>query len=334
MAQRSVLCIEPDGAAVSEIRRAFGAYGFRVESIPNGGHSVEWARTNNPTLIVLSVEPRKVGYAICNKLKRSPNLREIPLILISAEETRATFEQHKKLKSRAEEYLLKPLDIRELLAKANRLITLGDAQGAADDDEAEIELADDEIAEVSLDDDELMDAEEGFAASDPPTQATARVPFPDAGVGASGDRNGRGNGALGAASDDEALAMGESLGSLGDFSRPHLVSDASGPSPFAETSNSPTGQSPARSGADMPFDSEQFDQETQAAFAALEAGVADRITTTAASASGRGTASASSATPTNGDVVDLQSLWGDADLPAKMPWEQTTGAVPASSATA
>ena len=71
---------------------------------------MEWGRSNKPAVIVLSVEPRKVGYAICNKLRRSPSLREVPLLLISVEETLATFEQHKKLKSRADEYLLKPLD--------------------------------------------------------------------------------------------------------------------------------------------------------------------------------------------------------------------------------
>src|SRR6185503_8830745 len=122
MAQRSLLCIEPDAATVAKLRRTFEPYGFRVESIPNGEQAIEWARTSAPTVIILSVEPRKVGYAICNKLKRSPSLRDIPLILISGEETMATFEQHKKLKSRAEEYLLKPLDMTDLLAKVDRLV--------------------------------------------------------------------------------------------------------------------------------------------------------------------------------------------------------------------
>jgi response regulator RpfG family c-di-GMP phosphodiesterase len=38
-------------------------------------------------MIIVSVEPRKVGYAVCNKLKRSSDLQHIPLILTSAEET-------------------------------------------------------------------------------------------------------------------------------------------------------------------------------------------------------------------------------------------------------
>ena len=292
MAQRSLLCIEPDGAAVGEIRRAFGAYGFRVESIPNGEQAVEWARTHNPALIVLSVEPRKVGYAICNKLKRSPSLREIPLVLISAEETMATFEQHKKLKSRAEEYLLKPLDIRDLLAKADRLIALGDTQvggqpGEEADDSGEIELADDEIAEVSLDEeDELLEEAEHFPPADQATQTTARV------------------------SPDGGGSPGKSFGA--SLYTPIGASDSAGPSPFHDPGPQ-TGPS-----AQIPFDSEQFDQETQAAFAALEAGASEGGDSPAAAKSEvKAMAPASS-----GDMVDLQSLWADGDLPAKLPWEE------------
>src|SRR6185436_20259910 len=106
----------------NQIRRLLEPKGFRVESIPNGDDAMEWGRDNKPAVIILSVEPRKVGYAISNKLRRSPSLREVPLVLISSEETLATFEQHKKLKSRADEYMLKPLDDRALLAKVGGMV--------------------------------------------------------------------------------------------------------------------------------------------------------------------------------------------------------------------
>ncbi len=317
MAQRSVLCIEPDGAAVGEIRRAFGAYGFRVESIPNGEQAVEWARTHNPSLIVLSVEPRKVGYAICNKLKRSPSLREIPLVLTSAEETMATFEQHKKLKSRAEEYLLKPLDMRDLLAKANRLIALGESQTPGqlvdDDDSAEIEIADDEIAEVSLEEaDDLLEEADDLPAAVEPTQTTAAPSPPDPGRASQRPSQAR-----------EALrdAVGESIGMLGELSQPYGAPDSSGPSPFRDATGGPA---PAQEGS---FDAEQFDQETQAAFAALEAGASEGggrslrepVLSPVEARQGSGAST--------GDVVDLQSLWGEGDLPAKMPWEEPPAAL-------
>src|SRR5579872_4062384 len=139
MAERILLCIEPDSTTVDQIRRELSRYGFTVESIPNGDDAIEWGRTHKPALVILSVEPKKVGYAICNKLKRSPSLREVPLVLISAEETLATFEQHKKLKSRADEYLLKPLDVEELTAKLDKLVGLG---GKGKTDEMDVQELD------------------------------------------------------------------------------------------------------------------------------------------------------------------------------------------------
>ena len=318
MAQRSLLCIEPDAATVGEIRRVFGAYGFRVESIPNGEQAVEWARTNNPALIILSVEPRKVGYAICNKLKRSPSLREIPLILISAEETMATFEQHKKLKSRAEEYMLKPLDMHALLAKSDRLIALGDAHTQAvsieDDDSAEIEIADDEIAEVSsLDEDDGLVEEEVFSNAEP-THSSARAPE---------EPTGRGR----PASPDTGRPDDPSVGQFGllgeDTAKPITSADPSGSSPFNDAA------SRTNPGAETPFDPEHFDPETQAAFAALEAGASEGGELTAGTSGGYSAVELVQAKPVvstgmNGsaDVVDLQSLWTEGELPGKLPWEE------------
>jgi CheY-like chemotaxis protein len=124
MGSRTLLCVEPDERAVAQIRQALSPFGIAVESIPNGETAVEWARANEPAMIVVSVEPRKVGYAVCNKLKRSSDLQHIPLILTSSEETPQTFEQHKKLKSRADEYLLKPFGDEDLLNKVGGLIDL------------------------------------------------------------------------------------------------------------------------------------------------------------------------------------------------------------------
>src|SRR6185436_2105743 len=129
MGSRTLLCVEPDERAVAQIRTLLAPYGIAVESIPNGEAAVDWARANEPVMIIVSVEPRKVGYAVCNKLKRSSDLQHIPLILTSAEETPQTFEQHKKLKSRADDYLLKPFVDEDLVAKVAGLIDLGPPVG-------------------------------------------------------------------------------------------------------------------------------------------------------------------------------------------------------------
>ena len=260
MAERNLLCIEPDSDAVAEIRNALSPYGFGVESIPNGEEAIEWGRSNPVSLIILSVEPRKVGYAICNKIKRSPSLREIPLILISSEETLATFEQHKKLKAHADEYLLKPLDIAELLAKVNRLVPLGERQ-----DVEEIHEAD--SGDIIIADEELAAA--GGRATDAPAS----------------DDDGAEDVPTAVAADAQELEMSSGLDRRGDTAEQISVEPQDLP----------------------PFQGETFDSETQAAFAALEAG----STEGGSPASGAG----------GGDLVDLRTLWSDDDLPPSLGWE-------------
>lgn len=331
MAERTVLCIDPDSATVAELRRVLSPHGLHVESIPDGEQAIEWARAHHPSLIVLSIEPRKVGYAICNKLKRSPTLREVPLILVSADETMATFEQHKKLKSRADDYLLKPLDDAELLTKVHALVDLGaPGESAGDDDDVEeIELADDELSEVSLDDEDGL-VDDAFGA-DPHTLANVAAPLPhgheEHEVGEDGDIEVVG-------SDDERAPVGDaSLSRLGDLSNPAGL-DANVPSPFADVASG------AMADGQRQFDVEQFDKETRDAFAALEAGSMDGTpgpeptpmqgSGRASSARGNGVVAASATPPpgvevlrppAEGEVLDLKSMWNDADLPARLPWE-------------
>jgi len=45
--------------------------------------------------MMVSVEPKKVGYGDLHKIKRNVELKDVPLILTSGEEAPEKFEQHK-----------------------------------------------------------------------------------------------------------------------------------------------------------------------------------------------------------------------------------------------
>lgn len=297
MAQRSLLCIDPDTATVAEVRSAFQPHGFRVEGIANSDQAMEWAKSNLPVLVILAVEPRKVGYAICNKLRRIPTLQDVPLILISSEETQATFDQHKKLKVHADGYLFKPLHIPDLLAMVDQLVGLEAAAVDAGSDE-EIELADDEIAEVSLDEDGAF-VEEGTEITATPTSDSSAV---DALRFAQRHHEA-----------DDASATPGPLHMLGDLSRP-ISLEPDVPSPFQDV---PVAE-PGLPGDVTPYDPAQFDREIQAGFAALEVG-GDGVASTREKRV-EGNASGS-------ETLNLQMLWDEAELPEKMPWEDPPPAV-------
>src|SRR5215469_8603686 len=157
MADRIALCIEPDAATADQIKRLLTPNGFEVKNIPSGDEAMEWGRAHKPSVIVLSVEPKKVGYAICNKLRRSPSLREVPLVLMSSEETQAVLDQHRKLKAHADEYMLKPFNGKDLLVKIGGLLKLNLSaaaqEGAPDEDDVHELDADSDI--VMADDDDV-----------------------------------------------------------------------------------------------------------------------------------------------------------------------------------
>jgi CheY-like chemotaxis protein/chromosome segregation ATPase len=149
MSTRMLLCVEPDAKDLGLIRDALTPLGFQIKNITNGEQAIEWGKKHPPELLIVCVEPRKVGYAICNKVKRSPELKDVPLILISAEETQQTFDQHRKLRSHADEYILKPLQKQELVNKVKQLVP--NARETREemilDDEEEISIADGDIVE-------------------------------------------------------------------------------------------------------------------------------------------------------------------------------------------
>jgi CheY-like chemotaxis protein len=178
MATRTLLCVEPDEDALSVITGTLEPYGFEIKNITNGDQVVEWAKKNRPTLMLVSVEPKKAGYAICNKIKRSAELREIPLVLTSAEESPEKFEQHKTFKLRADDYMFKPLDRHELMRKVNVLVGLDEPEGSGTPSlSSEIFMGTDVVSsEIAIDADDIVD--ESHLSTPPPDEGAVEMEAP------------------------------------------------------------------------------------------------------------------------------------------------------------
>lgn len=120
---KTILLIENDASFATELSDALEAIGFQARVTGDGKHGLDLALDLRPDAIVLCVElPKLSGYSICNKIKKEEALKGIPLILTSSEATDEVFEDHKKLKVRAEEYLIKPYVPAVLLERLTRLI--------------------------------------------------------------------------------------------------------------------------------------------------------------------------------------------------------------------
>lgn len=160
----TVLIIDSEAPVAQSLSDALALRGVASHVTADGTDGLEYAKNGRPDVIVLCVElTRGSGYSVCNKLKKDPALASIPLVLTSSQATEETFEQHKKLRTRAEAYLKKPYDTEALMGVIGQYVALGGATvappapaGASD-------------VEVSLDDMDVEAAPSGRAA--PPAPA-------------------------------------------------------------------------------------------------------------------------------------------------------------------
>ena len=120
---KTVLLIESDPKFAREMSAALESRGFGVRTSSDGKEGVELARALRPDCVVLCVElPGLSGYSWCNRLKKDDVLKAIPLVITSSEATPETFEQHRKLKTRAEDYLIKPFQPTTLVERVGALV--------------------------------------------------------------------------------------------------------------------------------------------------------------------------------------------------------------------
>ena len=153
--------------AAKQLSAGFGQVGATVTVVADGKAGITHAEATPPTLILLAIELDGMnGFLVCKKIKKDPALAEIPMVILSSDANAdEIFEQHKKLRTRAEEYLHKPYSIELLLSKIDPLVGL-DVQAA----DSPIETIDDAaIEEISVDDavieEELPEAPAGHGAA-------------------------------------------------------------------------------------------------------------------------------------------------------------------------
>ncbi len=188
--QKNVLLIESDTNFARAMSSALESRGFSVRTSSDGKEGFELARALHPDCVVLCVElPGLSGYSWCNRLKKDGDLKGIPLVITSSEATPETFDQHRKLKTRAEDYLLKPFPPETLVDRVGALVGMPEAGGGEEElvtlddveldvaapggtppaeEDADLRMLDEAFDNISRGDDEPGARSPGSAPSEPP----------------------------------------------------------------------------------------------------------------------------------------------------------------------
>ena len=114
----TVLIIEDDKRIANWVKVYFERAGFSAEAVHDGESGLALARNLTPDLIILDLMlPRLDGVELCRILRRES---EVPIIMLTAREAHA--ERIIGLESGADDYIVKPFDPEEVIARAQAVL--------------------------------------------------------------------------------------------------------------------------------------------------------------------------------------------------------------------
>ncbi len=122
-----ILLIDDTPESIDVMRAAFEDAGYDVFIATNGRKALRQAELVLPDLILLDIlMPGMNGYETCMKLKKHKTMRNIPIIFISA--LADVFDKIKGFDAGAVDYIAKPIEMEELLSRAETHLTIGRLQ--------------------------------------------------------------------------------------------------------------------------------------------------------------------------------------------------------------
>ena len=125
---KHVLIVEDEEGLLEGLAHNFRFEGYEVMTARTGPEGLKLALKQKPDLVVLDIMlPEKDGFTVLKELRQRH--REMPVLVITARNFEA--DVLKGFDLGADDYLTKPFGVKELLARAKRLIQRGPAAAGA-----------------------------------------------------------------------------------------------------------------------------------------------------------------------------------------------------------
>ena len=115
---RNILVVEDDRNISDLIQMYLGKEGFEVRIAADGGKAIAEFQKSVPDLILLDIMlPVMDGWAVCAKIRETS---KVPIIMLTAKSE--VFDRIQGLEMGADDYIVKPFEMKELLARINAVL--------------------------------------------------------------------------------------------------------------------------------------------------------------------------------------------------------------------
>ncbi len=145
-AEANILLVDDTLDNLALLTRMLQDCGYAVRPVPNGRLAFKAIRGEKPDLILLDITmPDMDGYEVCRQLKQDPELKDIPVLFISA--LTQTSEKIKAFEMGGVDYITKPFQFEEVKARVETHLKLHRFQMGLED---QVEKQVKEIVELQM----------------------------------------------------------------------------------------------------------------------------------------------------------------------------------------
>jgi len=127
----NILIVEDEEALTLLLRYNLEAAGYDVESVARGDEADLRLREAVPDLVILDwMLPGVSGIELCRRLRSRPETRQLPIVMLTARGEES--ERVRGLSTGADDYVVKPFSVPELLARVAALLRRASPERVAD----------------------------------------------------------------------------------------------------------------------------------------------------------------------------------------------------------
>lgn len=120
-----ILFAEDDRAMREMVTDVLTSAGHSVRTVPDGNAAIQAVKDDPPDIVLLDYRMgHPNGFEVCRQIKSDPGLEHLPVLMLTAESD--VEDRIRGFEAGANDYLPKPFDARELLARVGALIRLSE----------------------------------------------------------------------------------------------------------------------------------------------------------------------------------------------------------------